>query len=243
MTNNLKKYIWKNIFWTKIAISLSKGHLKGRPSYSLQPQKEHPAHPKKKFINFFLFLYVIFVLLDPGSEFGSGSRDPFESGFYPDPDTPHFQDVQDPTGSGSTTLCVTLIINVPVAFPCTAHSTKTQPDEVFKGAQVWDFWPIFFYTNKSYIGWWLEDWRRKKIFSKLTADIRHFGFFTQAEPALKNFLRRLSLRLKVAYAGWACANNLPTQAEPALKKSVNTGKKFTHTEPALTICPRRLSLR
>jgi hypothetical protein len=44
------------------------------------------------------------------------------------------------------------------------------------------------------MGWWLEDWRRKKNFSKTTADIRHFGFFTQAEPALKNFLRRLSLR-------------------------------------------------
>jgi hypothetical protein len=36
---------------------------------------------------------------------------------------------------------------------------------------------------------------------------------------------------------------MPTQAEPALKKNVKTGKKITHTEPALTIFLRRLSLR
>jgi hypothetical protein len=36
---------------------------------------------------------------------------------------------------------------------------------------------------------------------------------------------------------------MPTQAELALKKTVKTGKKFTHTEPALTICLRRLNLR
>ncbi len=55
------------------------------------------------------------------------------------------------------------------------------------------FDPFFFYTNKSYMGRWLEDWRKKKN-SKTTADIRHFVFFTQAEPALKICLRRLSLR-------------------------------------------------
>ncbi len=63
-----------------------------------------------------------------------------------------------------------------------------------KGAQVWDFRPIFFYTNKSYMGRWLEDWRKNFFFSKTTADIRHFGFFAQAEPAQKICLRRLSLR-------------------------------------------------
>ncbi len=56
------------------------------------------------------------------------------------------------------------------------------------------FDPFFFYTNKSYMGRWLEDWREKIFFSKTTADIRHFVFFTQAEPALKIYLRRLSLR-------------------------------------------------
>ena len=34
----------------------------------------------------------------------------------------------------------------------------------------------------------------KKKFSKTTADIRHFVFLAHAEPALKNCLRRLSLR-------------------------------------------------
>ncbi len=68
----IKKNSWKNIFWPKIAISLSKGLLKGRPSFSLQPQKRTSSTYKKKCINFFLFLYVIFVLLDPDYESGSG---------------------------------------------------------------------------------------------------------------------------------------------------------------------------
>ncbi len=64
----------------------------------------------------------------------------------------------------------------------------------FKGAQVWDFRPIFFYISKSYMGRWLEDWRKKNFCSKTKADIRHFGFFAHAEPALKNCKRMLSLR-------------------------------------------------
>jgi hypothetical protein len=35
----------------------------------------------------------------------------------------------------------------------------------------------FFYTNKSYMDRWLEDWRKKNFVSKTTADIRHFVFF------------------------------------------------------------------
>jgi hypothetical protein len=84
------------------------------------------------------------------------------------------------------------------------------------------------------VTWGLET---KKKFSKTTADIRHFVFFTQAEPALKICLRRLNLRKKTAYAGWACANNLPTQAEPALNKSVKRGN-IRHF-----VFLRRLSLR
>ncbi len=46
-----------------------------------------------------------------------------------------------------------------------------------KGAQVWDFRPIFYYISKSYMGRWLEDWRFFYFFfSKTTADIRHFVF-------------------------------------------------------------------
>jgi hypothetical protein len=62
----------------------------------------------------------------------------------------------------------------------------------------------------------------------------------QDEPALTNRLD--------------CAKNLPMQAEPeqkyfpthaehALKKLSKQGKKVMHTEPALTICLRKLSLR
>ncbi len=73
-----------------------------------------------------------------------------------------------------------------------------------KGAQVWDFWPIFF-TPINPI--WVGDLRtgEKKIFFEDHGRYSPFCFF---------------------YAGWACAKNLPTQAEPALKN-----------------CLRRLSLR
>ncbi len=52
----------------------------------------------------------------------------------------------------------------------------------------------FLYTNKSYMGRWLEAWRIFLFFSKTTADICHFVFFAHAEPALKKGLRRLSPR-------------------------------------------------
>jgi hypothetical protein len=44
-------------------------------------KREHPALQKMKFINFILFLWVIFALLDP--------KDPIESGINPDPDPQH----------------------------------------------------------------------------------------------------------------------------------------------------------
>jgi hypothetical protein len=50
----------------------------------------------------------------------------------------------------------------------------------------------------------------------------------------KKCLRRLSQRYK---------KKMPAQAEPALKKTVKTGKIFTQAESALTICLRRVSLR
>ncbi len=52
----------------------------------------------------------------------------------------------------------------------------------------------FFFTPINPI--WVDDLRtgKKKKILKTTADIRHFVFFTQAEPALKICLRRLSLR-------------------------------------------------
>jgi hypothetical protein len=45
-------------------------------------KKEPPALQKMKFITFFLCLWVIFARLDPDldCEYGSGSRDPVESG-------------------------------------------------------------------------------------------------------------------------------------------------------------------
>jgi hypothetical protein len=51
-------------------------------------KREHAALQEMKIINFFLCLWVIFALLDPDRESGSGyrSRDPIESGSNPDTD-------------------------------------------------------------------------------------------------------------------------------------------------------------
>ncbi len=86
-----------NLFFIKICnlLKVFLGLHKGPPSYkrSLPSalKREHPALKKIKFINCFLFFWVIFALLDldpdQDCESGSGSRDPIEYGSNPDPDT------------------------------------------------------------------------------------------------------------------------------------------------------------
>jgi hypothetical protein len=49
-----------------------------------KPSALKRGHPT--LLNFFLLLWVIFVLLDPDPDAGSGSTDPIESGSNPDPD-------------------------------------------------------------------------------------------------------------------------------------------------------------
>ncbi len=49
--------------------------------------REHPALQNMKFLNFFLFLWVIFALLDPDPD--SGPTDLIESGSNPAPDPKH----------------------------------------------------------------------------------------------------------------------------------------------------------
>ncbi len=58
---------WNFFFQSKIATFLSLGLNKGCPSYSRsrQPSKENIQHFKTCNLNFFLFLWVIFALLDP----------------------------------------------------------------------------------------------------------------------------------------------------------------------------------
>jgi hypothetical protein len=79
----------KNIYFffgSKTTIYLSQGLHKGRPSYRrslLTLKREYPALQNMKILSFFLFLWVIFALLDP------------------DPAT---QINADPSGSGSETL-------------------------------------------------------------------------------------------------------------------------------------------
>ncbi len=68
-----KKFIFLK---SKTAIYLSLGLYKVCPSY----KRGHPTH------EFFLLLWVILALLDPDSEYGSGSTGPIEYGFNPDPD-------------------------------------------------------------------------------------------------------------------------------------------------------------
>ncbi len=65
--------------------------------------------------------------------------------------------------------------------------TKQKSKKNLKGAQVWDFRPSFFYTNKSYMGRWLEDWII--FFFEDYGRYSPFWFFC---------------------ACWACAKKLPT---------------------------------
>ncbi len=57
--------------------------LKKKPSAL---EREHPGTSKNTISKFFLLLWVIFALLDPDRNFGSGSTDPIESGSESDPD-------------------------------------------------------------------------------------------------------------------------------------------------------------
>jgi hypothetical protein len=68
-------------FWSKIVIYLSLGLLKRTSKLQEKPsalKREHSALLKNmKFINFFLFLWVVFALLNPDTDLDckSGSRD------------------------------------------------------------------------------------------------------------------------------------------------------------------------
>jgi hypothetical protein len=74
----------------------------------------------------------------------------------------------------------------------------TQYEYLFFGAlkvpKCENFYPFFFTPINPILVGDLRTGEKKIKNSKTTADIRHFVFFTQAEPALKICLRRLSLR-------------------------------------------------
>jgi hypothetical protein len=61
--------------WLTNSVLLHKGELQEKPSAL---KREHPALQNMEILNFFLLLWVIFVLLDPDPltwvEFGSESR-------------------------------------------------------------------------------------------------------------------------------------------------------------------------
>ncbi len=78
-----KIYRWKfNFdFWSKIAIYLSLGLHKKLQEKPSALKREHPALQNMKILYFFLFLWVIFALLDPDPQFECGS------GSGPDPES------------------------------------------------------------------------------------------------------------------------------------------------------------
>ncbi len=95
MTKYWKEYIgkmFKNLFCIKTCnLLISRPPLKdvqaiGAAFRALN--REHPALQKVKLLTFSLFLWVTFALLEPyqDPESESGTRDPIESGSYPDPD-------------------------------------------------------------------------------------------------------------------------------------------------------------
>jgi hypothetical protein len=64
MTKNLKHFTTK-LFWAKIAVYSSFGLHTGCSSYRRALKREHPALQNMKILDFFLFLRVVFALLDP----------------------------------------------------------------------------------------------------------------------------------------------------------------------------------
>jgi hypothetical protein len=70
-----KKIIYSYFFKSKIEIYLFLGLRKGPTSYrkSSALKREHPALQNMKFLNFFLFFWVNFALLDLDPDFESGS--------------------------------------------------------------------------------------------------------------------------------------------------------------------------
>ncbi len=80
MTKNRKKFTaGKNLIFLGSKIKLQE-----KPSAL---KREHPALQNMKFLHFFLFLQIIFALLDLDPEFetGAGSTDLVEFGSDPDP--------------------------------------------------------------------------------------------------------------------------------------------------------------
>ncbi len=45
--------------------------------------------------------------------------------------------------------------------------------ERFKGAQAWDIRDRVIYTERSHLGWWLEEWTKKSICVNCWVDIPH----------------------------------------------------------------------
>jgi hypothetical protein len=85
-----KIYSWKNSFFlgSKTTFYISLGLYKRRSSYrrNLQPLKRTPSNLKHEIISLlFLFLWVIFALLDPDLDSGYGSTDLIKSWSNLDP--------------------------------------------------------------------------------------------------------------------------------------------------------------
>ncbi len=89
-----KIHRWKDfyyLFLLKVAIYLSLGLHKERPSIrgSLQPSKENIQHFKTWNFFTFLFMWIFFALLDPDPDSKSRSTDLIESVSNPDLDPKH----------------------------------------------------------------------------------------------------------------------------------------------------------
>ncbi len=64
----------------------------------------------------------------------------------------------------------------------------------FKGAQAWDIRDRVIYTERSHLGWWLEEWTKKSICVDCWVDIPYFAFLAMTEYAVKIIPRLLSMR-------------------------------------------------
>ncbi len=139
--------------------------------------------------------------------------------------------------SNTATVMFPLTAKVAVYVPARRVDQASQSSPLFrrfKGAQAWDIRYRVIYTERSHLGWWLEDWTKKSICIKCWADIGHFLFLAITEYAVKiipppppaEYAAKiipppplLSMPQKLFHIYWVCGKNYSTPTEYAVKSN------------------------
>jgi hypothetical protein len=71
-----------------------------------------------------------------------------------------------------------------------------------KGAPAWEFWARVFYCNRSHLGRWLGDWRKKYFFFHLFAPDFDVFFCLQHVEGVRQKIFRLGQNLKLVWVAF-----------------------------------------